>query len=93
MLGCGNRRYHDDHWQAVTDYCDIVKSLGLEISCWCENGGYKDYDKQDNMPRSKEYKFEILSSDGVKIGGYMKMMACGTVDDPFSKYDTTFVMY
>ena len=90
--GLSSRLYHDDHWQAVRDYDRVISSLGCEFSYWCDNGGYTDY-AEDGMPRSKEYKVEITFEDGMTIGGYLKMMAAGTVEDPFSKYDTAFVLW
>lgn len=88
-----SKLYHDDHWQAMLDYKKAIESLGAEFSYWCENGGYTDYDQNDNMPRSKEYKVEITFDDGMKVGGYAKMMAAGTVEDPFSSYDTCIVLW
>ena len=87
------RKYTDDHWGALEDYDAVISSLGGELSYWCENGGYGDYDKFDNMPRSKTYEIEITYDDGMAIRGYIKMMAAGTVEDPFSSYDTCIVMW
>ena len=45
------------------------------------------------MPRAKEYKVMITFDDGMVIGGYIKMMASGTVKDPFSSYDSCIVLW
>lgn len=91
--GISNKVYNDDHWQAKFDYGDVIESLGGEFSYWCENGGYTDRDKNDGMPRSKEYKVRITFEDGDVIGGYMKFMAAGSVEDPFDRYDTCMVLW
>ena len=81
--GIDSRTYSDDHWQALSDYKRAITSLGCEFNCWCEDGGYTDRDPSDGMPRAKEYKVMITFDDGMVIGGYIKMMASGTVKDPF----------
>lgn len=86
-------KYHDESWQALRDYDYIISSLGLDFTYWCENGGYCDYDPTDHMARSKEYKIKITFPDGFAFGGYIKMMAAGTVEDPFSAYDTCIVLW
>ena len=105
LYGIDSRKYHDEHWQAVDDYQKAISSLGCEVDIYpCANlnkpewdiqsdGGYCDYDPSDHMPRSKQYKVDITFDDGMRIGGYAKMMACGTVDDPFSSYDTCLVLW
>jgi hypothetical protein len=56
------------------------------------DGGYCDY-AEDGMPRSKQYAVKIMYDDGMNIGGYIKFMAAGRVDDPFSSYDTCMVLW
>jgi hypothetical protein len=85
-------RYSDEAWQALQDYKAAAESVGAEMSCWCENGGYTDY-AEDNMPRSKEYKVEVEYPDGVVLSGYIKFMAAGTMNDPFSSYDSCMVVW
>lgn len=105
--GIDSRLYHDDHWQAKDDYYKAITSLGCEFSmrpCGDSNrlndwdditsdGGYTDYDPDDHMPRSKQYAVKIEFDDGMRIGGYIKFMAAGTVDDPFSSYDTCMILW
>lgn len=99
--GIDSRIYHDEHWQAIDDYHRAISSLGCEVDIFpCTNlqsnqgdGGYTDYDASDNMPRSKQYKVIITYDDGMQIEGYTKMMAAGTVSDPFSAYDTCMVLW
>lgn len=90
--GIDNKLYTDDHWQAKDDYSKAIESLGCEFNYWCENGGYCDYDNDDHMPRSKKYEVEITFEDGMTIGGYMKFMAAGTIENPFKRYDTCIVL-
>lgn len=85
-------RYSDESWEALEDYKKAAESVGGEMSCWVENGGYTDY-AEDSMPRSKEYEIEVEYPDGVSLSGYIKMMAAGTTEDPFSSYDTCMVVW
>ena len=85
-------RYFDDAWQALQDYKAAAASVGAELSCWVENGGYTDY-AEDNMPRSKKYNIEVEYPDGIILSGYIKMMAAGTMDDPFASYDSCMVVW
>lgn len=102
--GVDSRIYTDDHWQAISDYYDAITSLGCEVEMkpcgHIENadsigsdGGYCDYDQTDNMPRSKQYAINIIFEDGMKVSGYIKCMAAGTMEDPFSRYDTCMVLW
>lgn len=99
-----NNRYSDDHWQAIDDYCKAIRSLGCEVEVkpcadlahadsMRSDGGYTDYDEYDHMAHSKQYAIKITFDDGMKIDGYIKCMACGTVSDPFSEYDTCMVLW
>ena len=101
--GIDSKVYHDDHWQAISDYYRAISSLGCEIEMkpcgHIENidsmgsdGGYCDYG-DDGMPRSKQYAVKIMYDDGMNIDGYIKCMACGTMEDPFSRYDTCIVLW
>ena len=102
--GIDSKLYSDETWQAVDDYCKAIGSLGCEVEVKpCANisnsdsmmsdGGYCDYDPSDNMPRSKQYAIKIEFEDGMRIGGYIKCMAAGTVNQPFSRYDTCIVLW
>jgi hypothetical protein len=105
--GIDSKTYHDNHWQAKDDYYKAITSLGCEfemrpcadssrIDDWdniTSDGGYTDYDPDDHMPRSKQYAIKIMYDDGMNIGGYIKFMAAGTMDDPFSSYDTCIILW
>lgn len=84
--------YNDEYWSALQDYSDAASSCGGELSYWCENGGYCDFD-DNGTPWSKQYEIEVSYPDGIRLGGYIKMMAAGTVEDPFSRYDTSMVVW
>ena len=104
--GIDSKVYHDDYWQAKDDYYRAITSLGCDfemIPCANSNrlndwdditsdGGYTDYG-EDGMPRSKQYAIKIMYDDGMNIGGYIKFMAAGRVDDPFSAYDTCMILW
>ena len=88
------KKYHDDHWQALRDYNTVIEDiLGYDFSYWCENGGYGDYDEYTHMPMSKTYEIRISCGEDRDIEGYIKMMAAGSVEDPFDAYDTCIVMW
>ncbi len=107
IYGIDKRRYHDENWEAVSLYHKAIASFSWvnDVDIYpCANlnkpewdiqgdGGYTDYDESDNMPRSKQYKIVITCADGMKIEGYIKCMAAGTVEDPFSVYDTCMVLW
>jgi len=101
--GIDSKIYHDENWQAISDYYRAISSLGCEVDMkpcghidnadsMMSDGGYCDY-AEDGMPRSKQYAINIMFEDGMKISGYIKCMACGTVEDPFSRYDTCIVLW
>lgn len=102
--GIDSRLYSDEHWQAIEDYYRAISSLGYDVELKpCadvrhaesleSDGGYTDYDENGHMPRSKQYYIKITSDDGMAIDGYIKCMAAGTVEDPFSRYDTCMVLW
>ena len=102
--GIDSRVYSDEAWQAISDYYRAISSLGCEVEMKpCANlsnsdslesdGGYCDYDEYDHMPRSKQYSVKITFEDGMSISGYIKCMAAGTVQNPFSRYDTCIVLW
>lgn len=84
--------YTDESWEALRDYDEAVESVGGKLTYWCKDGGYCDR-AEDGMPRSKQYEMEIEYPDGVLLSGYIKMMAAGTTDDPFSRYDTCMIVW
>lgn len=101
--GIDSKLYSDENWQAINDYYRAISSLGCEVEMKpCghlqnadsmeSDGGYCDYG-DDGMPRSKQYAIKIMFDDGMNIDGYIKCMAAGTVEDPFSRYDTCIVLW
>lgn len=105
--GLDSRLYHDEAWQAIDFYHKVITDkFGGEVEVTTKpcadlrhadsiesDGGYCDYDEYDHMPRSKQYAIEIEFPDGMKVSGYIKCMAAGTVEDPFSSYDTCMVLW
>ena len=99
----GGKVWHDDHWQGLKDYYEVITSLGCDMEAKpCadlhnsdsigSDGGYTDYG-EDHMPRSKQYAVKITFEDGMAIEGYIKFMAAGTIQDPFSKYDSCMILW
>lgn len=103
--GLDKKTYDDNGWAAIGKYKSAIESLGCDVTIYpCANldkptwdiqsdGGYCDYDPNDHMPRSKQYKLEISYPDGMVIEGYIKCMAAGSMDDPFDRYDTCMVLW
>ena len=103
--GIDSRLYSDEHWQAIDDYKEAISSLGGDVTIYpCAelnkpewdlqgDGGYCDYDENDHMPRSKQYRVIVEYDDGMKVDGYIKCMAAGTMEDPFARYDTCIVLW
>lgn len=103
--GIDNRLYHDKHWQAIDDYHKAIGSIPTvsDVDIYpCANlgdgnnqgdGGYCDYDKSDNMPRSKQYAINVTFEDGMRCSGYIKCMSAGTTENPFGRYDTCMVLW
>lgn len=103
--GIDSRKYSDSGWQAIDDYVRVISSLGCEVNVKpCSNmngsydevecdGGYTNYDQSDNMPRSKQYAVRVTFEDGMAVDGYISCMAAGTVEDPFSSYDTAIILW
>ena len=92
-LGLSSKKFYDESWAALRLYDEAISSLGYELDYWVENGGYGDYDEYTHMATSKTYDIRITCEDGVQIGGYIKMMAAGSVADPFDAYDTCMVLW
>lgn len=88
-----SKLYHDETWNALNEYDEVIADLGYEFTYWVENGGYGDYDEYTHMPTSKTYNIRISCGDGKDIEGYIKMMAAGSVQDPFDRYDTCMVLW
>jgi hypothetical protein len=107
MFGVGKKVYTDESWEAIDEYSRAISLLEIvdDVAIFpCANlnkpdwdiqsdGGYCDYDETDHMPRSKQYKIIITYFDGMKIEGYIKCMAAGTIEKPFSRYDTCMVLW
>lgn len=102
--GIDSKIYHDENWQAISDYYRAISSLGCEVEMkpcghvnnadsMMSDGGYCDYDEYDHMPRSKQYAIKIMFEDGMTISGYIKCMAAGSVANPFDRYDTCIVLW
>ena len=84
--------YNDEYCGVLRDYDEAVKEVGGNLTYWCKDGGYTDR-AEDGFPRSKQYEMEVEYPDGVILSGYIKMMAAGTMEDPFSRYDTCMVVW
>ena len=92
-MGLSSKKFRDENWAALRMYDETIEGLGYELTYWVEDGGYGDYDEYTGMPTSKTYMIRIGCGDGMDIDGYIKMMAAGSVEDPFDAYDTCMVLW
>lgn len=83
--------YTDDYWQGVKNVEEAIASLGItNYNIYPENGGYRK--SQDGLSHWKEYKVEI-EYGGVTVNGTLNCHVAGTVEDPFSRYDMSLVLW
>jgi hypothetical protein len=95
--------YKDEHWAGVDAVKkDIMNALhGLysktkhdyECSIYPERGGYRKSD--DGMSQWKEYIVDIMiagPNNTPFMSGILNCHAAGTVEDPFSMYDMSFML-
>lgn len=85
--------FSDENWQGVSLVVDAIKGTeGItDAGAWPENGGYRS--SADGLSHWKEYTVEAETELGDTIHGTLNCHAAGSVEDPFSKYDMSLVLY
>ncbi len=83
-----SKMYYDEWWQGKNDVIDALCENGCNVDVWCENGGYR---KNSDGVQWKEYKMEI-ECGSYKFSAILNCHAAGSVEDPFSKYDMSFIL-
>lgn len=78
----------DETWVATDIYKRAIESLGYHVIYSVDGDGYGNYDQTTHQPMSKTYNIRLEADDGMVITGHLELCACGTVEDPFSQYDT-----
>lgn len=92
-----SRIYRDDNWQAVSSLCAEIRlalaSIGsdLELAVSVKDGGYRT--SRDGMSQWKEYCLSIENEGRELVAGTLNAHAAGSVEDPFSRYDMTVVLW
>ena len=92
-----SRLYKDEDWSGVATVLasirmalsELSESLDLRVSV--EDGGYRE----NNGAHWKEYCLSVVdeSSDKKMLAGHLNAHGAGSVEDPFSRYDMTVVLY
>jgi len=77
--------FNDDYWSGVTDVFDVIREVGFDLETNVENGGYSP----DRNSKRWKLVTKIKDTNGkeVKLYGVLVASACGTVDEPWNKYD------
>ena len=81
--------YYDTYWKGVNDIIDALLTEVDEVTTWCENGGYR---KNSEGKKWKEYRMEIECGKH-KFEAVLNCYAAGSVEDPFSRYDMTIIIW
>lgn len=80
----------DQAWENVMAvFRKIQQMSGAKVSWGVKNGGYRTY---PSGSQGKEYQVTV-EKDGFVVNGTLTAHAAGTVDDPFSRYDITLVLW
>lgn len=89
--------YRDDDWQAVRSVLAEIRYVlsnlahGYQLIVSVENGGYRS---NESGTQWKEYQLAIENADGKEvIGGTLNAHAAGKMNDPFSSYDMSVVLW
>lgn len=84
------KRFRDNAWENVHAIFDVIGDWADDINVWVENGGYGE--SRDGMSKYKDWQFKFIK-DGFEVQGYLRANACGDVDDVWSAYDVTIIVW
>jgi len=85
--------YHDENWHGVTLVVDAIESLGYECEVTVKDGGYRSNPKDPFGLPWKEYLLRIETPEGFEVKGILNCHAAGSMQDPFDRYDMSFVLW
>lgn len=82
--GIDSRTYTDGKLQALADYKKVLDSLGWDVK----------FTRKESGDRIKEFGVTLTNQDdGMVLDGYCRVNAAGNGGNPFSKYDTSLIVY
>ena len=81
-----SHRFRDNDWRHLKTFVEILRNVeGVEELIPAGTGPYK----QSQEGAYKEYKLDITTTLGSKIGGFIKCHFCGPIENPWDVYDMT----
>lgn len=89
--------YRDDDWASVSNLLARIRKVlslisdDLELAVSVKDGGYRT--SNDGMSQWKEYCLSIEYRGKEILAGHLNAHAAGTMEDPFSRYDMTVVLW
>lgn len=88
--------FRDQNWSNVRKVWQRLQRLGLYVNVEVRNGGYfRDRMTGEISGKRYNFDFEYQNVDGktFKFEGELICSFCGTVEDPMSAYDISFIIY
>ena len=81
-----SHRYRDNDWRHLKTFIQILSGVdGVEELVPSSTGPYK----QSQEGAYKEYRLDITTTLGSKIGGFIRCHFCGPMENPWDVYDMT----
>ena len=88
--------FRDQNWSNVRRIWNRLEQLGLEVNVEVKNGGYFN-DRMTKEVSGKKYYFDFeyvnIEGKNFRFQGELICSFCGTVEDPMSAYDISFIIY
>lgn len=83
-----SHKFSDESWQGVSQVIAALKEEGCEVDTRVENGGYR---RNSSGTMWKEYLMDIQCGS-YTFTAILNCHAAGSVEDPFDRYDMTFIL-
>lgn len=88
--------FRDQNWSNVRRIWKRLEQLGLDVNVEVKNGGYFN-DRMTKEIAGKKYYFDFeynnIEGKLFRFQGELICSFCGTVEDPMSAYDISFIIY
>lgn len=85
-----SHRFRDNDWRSLRSFVNILKDVyGVKELNLSGTGPYK----QSQEGAYKEYRIDIETTLGSKIGGFIRCHFCGSQENPWDVYDMTVNFY